>query len=84
MKTKDQVAFDAAKHGWSFANADGLAWRIQQCETIARRLRLKDPRHATLKTMCQELDAIQRVGPSCPWPMEMGEEGPIVDLQPCG
>lgn len=36
-RTKQQQAFDLAKHGWTFCNADMLAGKIAQCQELLPR-----------------------------------------------
>lgn len=54
-RTKDQLAFDMAKHGWAFCNTAMLEGKIKQCEMIAQRLAADDPRHKTLAAMKESL-----------------------------
>jgi hypothetical protein len=59
-RTDNQVAFDLAMHGWAFANADGLARRVSECETIAERLSVYDVRHSALRLMKKTLRRLER------------------------
>jgi hypothetical protein len=54
-RSKAQLAFDYAKHGWAFCNADMLEGKIIRCEDIAMELDADDKRHDTLKQMQQAL-----------------------------
>jgi len=64
-KTDNQTAFDAAKHGWAFANANGLAARVRECEEIAKRLSVHDVRHGALALMKKTLQRLRREEAKC-------------------
>jgi hypothetical protein len=50
-RTRAQLDFDLAKHGWAFCNKPMLLGKIERLEEIARTLSLDDKRHMTLKTI---------------------------------
>lgn len=47
-RTKMQLDFDMAAHGWSFCNLPMLRGKVEQLRQIANELPVSDRRHARL------------------------------------
>lgn len=48
-RTKAQLAFDRAKHGWAFCSHEMLLGRLPNLRELAKELDPKDPRHDVLR-----------------------------------
>lgn len=52
-RSEDQLAFDMAKHGWSFCNKDMLGAKLKQLSRLSEKLSNSDRRKAELRTIRQ-------------------------------
>lgn len=52
-RTKAQLDFDMAKHGWAFCNKAMLEGKIDALEELAKALQADDKRHGELERIKQ-------------------------------